>query len=501
MEVKTLDSFSIPVPFAKITAQGPANKEFTLSKIWVHGIGKNRNFSYMSEENTKNALPSLPYVPVVGHLMQKFDDNGELCGYYFGGHDYEVTDDLELHALTVPFGVVVDNSFAFEDVEEFGKKVRYLTCNAYLWTGRYPELKEAIYSDDVWFNESMEVTNIQYRPLDEDSNYAEFLTWNYSALCILGKSDEPEYHTEPCYISSRIEPVKFDLNTNQFSQMMGEMREQLSLCFENQETEGGTTLTQQERDAIFAKFSLSAEQVDFEVTDDMTAEQLSEKLEAFAEAHKDDGNQHAEVVSFSLTYREKQAALEQLCSSMSYVKKEGDTVTEELYCYMMDFDDDAVYYSMNLWTPDNYACKKKKRCYSMKDGTAEWCGDAVDVFQKWLTAEEIQKLDDDKMQLEALTQFKKDTEKAAYDKQVASMLEKFSDVAGLQEYAAIKEEAEKSEVYDTANFEMRLFALRGMQVRTDNKPQPSNVHVSIAHEETDDDGYGGLVSRAHNRRK
>lgn len=501
MDTKILEKASVPVPFAKITAQEPENKEFTRCKIYVQGVGKNRNYSYMSEDSIKNALPTLSYVPVVGHLIPKYDDAGNQCGYYFGSHDYVVDDDLKLHATTVPFGVVIDDSFGFEDIDEFGKTVKYLTCDAYLWTGRYPELKEAIYSDDVWFNQSMEVTNIQYRPLEEDSNYAEFLSWNYSALCILGKSDDPEYHTEPCYINAHIEPVKFDLDTTQFSQMMGEMREQLSLCFVNKQ-KGGNKLTQQERDEIFSKHNLTVDQVDFEISDEMTSDELEEKLKAFAVSHEKPEGHDETPVSFSLTYREKREALSKLCASLNYVKKENDEFVEERDCYLEDFDDESVYYSESIWAKDNYVCKRKKCGYSISDGVAAWSGEPVEVFQKWLTAEEIKKLEDDKKQLEALTQFKKDTEKASYDAKVSSLLEKFSDISGLKEFEEIKEEAEKSETYDTANFEMRLFALRGMQVRTDNKPQAGAVKVGISgNSESDDDGYGGLVSRAHNRRK
>lgn len=515
MDEKVLDKASIPVRFAKITALEPVNPELTRCKIYVQGVGKNRNYSYMGEDSIKAALPSLAYVPVVGHLMQKFNEDGEADGYYFGSHDYVVDDDLNVKAQTVPFGVVIDESFSFEDVEEFGKKVRYLTCQAYLWTGRYPELKEAIYDDKTWFNQSMEITRIQYRPLEEDSNYTEFLTWNYSALCILGKSDDPDYDTEPCYISAHIEPVQFDLGSTQFHQLMGELKEQLAFCFDNHSTQkGGNSLTLEERDEIFSKFSLTPDAVDFEITDDMTAEQLTEKLEAFT-AHVESGagdsapesfeNHEEEPALFSLTYRQKDEKLRQLCRSLnSYKKDASDNITEEIYCHLIDFDDSNMYYEVDRYTADGYEEKNLRCAYSFhENGEAAFSGEAEEVFLRWLTSAEMKQLDDDKAQLDALTKFKHDTEKAAYEAKVGEMLQSFSDIAGLDEFSAIKDEAENSETYDISNFEMRLFALRGKQVKMNKQPQAPGVKVAIdpAEKPVDDDGYGGLVSRAHNRRK
>lgn len=226
---------------AKVKPIKPVNPEFDLVKIYVQGVGKNRNGSYMSKKNIEKALPTLNYCPVVGHIIEYTDDDGNKRRY-IGGHDYEIDDNWEFKNLTVPYGVVVENSYDWETVNEYGTDVEYLTANAILWTGRYPELKECIYSDDTWFNQSMEI-NIgegKYRPLDEDSNYTEFLEWDYSALCLLGKADEnstnghtdSSEHTEPCFISSRVLPVEFE--KSEFTMIMTEMKQKLSQCFDNQ---------------------------------------------------------------------------------------------------------------------------------------------------------------------------------------------------------------------------------------------------------------------------
>ena len=217
---------------AKVKPVEKINEEFTLCKCYVQGVGKNRNFSYMSKENIIKNSSTLHYAPVVGHLIQKED--GSL---YMGGHDWMIDDDYNFKSVCVPYGVVTMDEFEFEEVDEYGEKVEYMTANVVLWTGRYPELMEAIYSEDIWFNQSMEINVAQYRPYEEDSNYMELLDWTYSALCMLGKADDknaPE-HTEPCFIESKIIPYNF--SKAEFAEAMSEMKHGLAFYFEKKGVE------------------------------------------------------------------------------------------------------------------------------------------------------------------------------------------------------------------------------------------------------------------------
>lgn len=217
---------------AKVKPVEKLNEEFTLCKCYVQGVGKNRNYSYMSKENIIKNSSTLHYAPVVGHLIQKED--GSL---YMGGHDWTIDENCNFKSICVPYGVVTMDEFGFEEVDEYGEKVEYMTANIVLWTGRYPELMEAIYSEDIFFNQSMEIAVEQYRPYEEDSNYMELLDWTYSALCMLGKADDkdsPE-HTEPCFIESKIIPYNF--SKVEFAEIMAEMKQGLAFYFEKKGVE------------------------------------------------------------------------------------------------------------------------------------------------------------------------------------------------------------------------------------------------------------------------
>lgn len=228
---------------AKVTPIEKINDEFTLCKCYVQGVGKNRNFSYMSKENIQRCLPTLSYAPVVGHLIDKLDEDGNPTGEkYMGGHDYYIDDDWNLKSACVPYGVVKADSFDFETVKEYEDEIEteYLTAEVVLWTGRYPELMEAIYSDDFYFNESMEISVSEYRPYEEDSNYTELTDFTYSALCLLGKADDKTSpkHTEPCFIESKVIPVQYSLEKEEFSKVMGELKNELSFYFNKDNTDG-----------------------------------------------------------------------------------------------------------------------------------------------------------------------------------------------------------------------------------------------------------------------
>ena len=223
----------------RIDALKKLNNEFLLVKIYAMSPGKNRNFTYISKEDTIKAIPSAYYCPVVGHVRVYTDADG-VEHVYMGSHDFDITDDWEIKDVTRPYGVIVEGSEDWETVDEHGTEVEYLTFNAILWVGRYPELNEAAYSNEVLFNQSMEINIENYRPLDEDSNYWEVLGFTFSAFCLLGKADEDSTnghtnkeieHTEPAFISARVEPYAFSID--EFKKEFSLLKDKISDCINN----------------------------------------------------------------------------------------------------------------------------------------------------------------------------------------------------------------------------------------------------------------------------
>jgi hypothetical protein len=254
---------------ARVKPVEKLNEEFTRCKVYVQGIGKNRNYSYMSKENVIKNSPTLHYAPVVGHLIQKED--GSL---YMGGHDWTIDENCNFKSICVPYGVVTMDEFEFEMVEEYGEQVEYMVANVILWTGRYPELMEAFYSEDIFFNQSMEISVEQYRPYEEDSNYTELLDWTYSALCMLGKADDKNSveHTEPCFIESKVIPYNF--SQEEFSATMSEMKQELAFYFEKK---GVEEAVEDVKDIVMEEEVVATEE---SIVEDLVEEVVEEPAEA-----------------------------------------------------------------------------------------------------------------------------------------------------------------------------------------------------------------------------
>lgn len=536
---KTLTS--VAMPFSKIEPVKPVNDEFTLTKVYICSPGKNRNMSYISKEELDAAAPTLAYIPVVGHLMEVCDDDGNIIGHQFGGHDYTVTDDLQIKALTVPFGVVTTDAPTYETVIEFGKEKEYEVGYAILWTGRYPELKDAIYSDNTWFGQSMEINYENYEILEDDSNYVELHGLSYSALCILGKSDDPSKHVEPCFPSARIDPVKFDLGNADFSKAMDEMREQLSLCFDMKTSKKGGkfNLNQEKIDEIFANAEVAQDEIDFDITEDMNEEQLLAALEEFkkrkcGEVEEDackpkkkcsddeenedpiDDDKKTEtdackpkkkcsiesdedaVTAFSATVNQKREALGNAMPN-AVVRDASGKIQSEVNYWIADFDDEYVYVERSYWTCDDYECKYGRFQYEFNDTekTATLTSEFEEMVRMWLTKDEAKKIESDRTELDSLRQFKAEIDENAFNQKVEEICSHFTDIADLEEFSSLKEKVKEFTSLD--DFETQLFALRGKQVKINKKPAVASyaVKIGIDHSEVNNDTepYGGLMSR------
>lgn len=277
----------------RIDALKKLNDEFLLVKIYAMAPGKNRNFTYISKEDTINAIPSAYYCPVVGHIRVYVDDNG-VEHAYMGSHDFDITDDWKIKDVTRPYGVIVEGSENWEVVDEYGVDVEYLTFNAILWVGRYPELSEAAYSDEILFNQSMEININNYRPLEEDSNYWEVLGFTFSAFCLLGKADENSTnghtdkdieHTEPAFISARVEPYAFSLD--EFKKEFSLLKDRISKFVTINETEGGEPMADETKNVDTAVTDFEENSAEHEVVEPETVEPVNE--ETFENEADEDG--------------------------------------------------------------------------------------------------------------------------------------------------------------------------------------------------------------------
>lgn len=229
-ELKTIDMT------AKFTNFKVINKDFTRCRCNVFYTGRNRNYSDITEDALQKFIARKGYanVPVVAHLMK--DDDGK---YYIGGHDSKIVIDnngIELVNECVPFGVIPEDCNPSMDLitERSGEQRKYFSVDIILWTHRYP-IMEAAYSDEIYFNQSMEIFFEDYK---YDNDYVVVNDFSMSALCLLRRSLDANENIEPCFESSRVKA--FSINEDKFKQNFELMLEKLK----QYESDGTTTAVQ-----------------------------------------------------------------------------------------------------------------------------------------------------------------------------------------------------------------------------------------------------------------
>ncbi len=205
------------------------NQEFIRCKCYMLATGDNVNGSDITLESVQKAIARGEFYnkPVVAHLY-KDEDTGK---WRVGGHDskWVITNtSMEIINECIPFGTIPESSdLKLEEVlEPDGETINtYLTCQLILWTGRF-NIMDAAYSDDIYFNQSCEISINEYHWKENDIIAIDDFT--FSALCLLNKSSDPDKNVRPCFPSCRVEKIKaFSIDADKFKKNFELMLEKL----------------------------------------------------------------------------------------------------------------------------------------------------------------------------------------------------------------------------------------------------------------------------------
>lgn len=413
------------IPFnAKIGFVEKINDEFLKCKVYVCALGKNRNLSYISREAAEEALYSLYNIPVVGHLYE--DENGAL---HMGGHDSKIEKDANGNyiwkSVCVPYGTIpYQDTVHYEDIQEPNGDIKtYLVANCILWAGRFPELAEAAYSDEWLFNQSMEINVEDYTQLEEDKNYTDILHYTYSALCLLGKSDDVNYTVEPCFPESHLE-VAYNLN-DKFVALLDEFRKDLSKIFSvNDIRKEESQMTLETKNNILNEYGIKIDALNFEIPEDMTEEAFREKLDEFVKTR---ANENAKC---SFTYREKADALSKAMPN-----------SDSVFYWVCDFDEKYAYVERGTYDQqtDTYIEEKGRLeyTYAEKEKTAAIVGEFESMVVRWLTKDEDAAITTMRGQYEELIAYKKQREENDKQNAIDETIKQFTDLSGNEEFEKI----------------------------------------------------------------
>lgn len=273
-----------------------SNTGFVKGRARIAYAGANRNWSYISKDAFDNALDSLALVPIVGNWISEKNN--------YGGHDMsieEVGNELQVVDKTRPYGVVPQNHNAeWVDVEdENGNIKKYVECDVILWKDRYEKPVQKIIDNGV--NQSMEIIPID-ASYNEKTGYYDVNSFYYSALCLLGRSDDnPEDNVEPCFEQSEVTVYQFNLDKDEFKTefnlMMAELK-QFSF-------EGGENVTkspmEEIKDEVFEEELVEevveiTEETTDEVVEELATEETTEEVTEVTETDEIESEEIAEAI-------------------------------------------------------------------------------------------------------------------------------------------------------------------------------------------------------------
>ena len=170
------------------------NPDFVRCKCNVFYTGENRNYSNITDEALRKFIERKGYanIPVIGHIRDS-KKNGKPI---MGSHDrkIEITDDgiKEINECTA-YGVIpLDANPRMEKITDIhGVEREYFTVDIILWTHYFPELMETAYSDEIYFNQSMEIKLLD--SYEDNHQYTVINDFSLQALCMLGKYGFKKY--------------------------------------------------------------------------------------------------------------------------------------------------------------------------------------------------------------------------------------------------------------------------------------------------------------------
>jgi hypothetical protein len=440
----------------------------TLCKCYILGLGKNNNRSNITKSAAENALPSLYNIPVLGHLYADKDGN-----LHMGGHDLALIKteegEYKFKSLTTAYGTVpFQEETSFEDVKEKDGSTRsYQVADIILWTGKFPELFKAIYDKDVWFNHSVEICVNETKKNKEDKTITDITSFNYEALCLLGKSDNKKYDVAPCFPSSQVKPYEFALD-GELKSSMTEFNEELKRYFELQK--GGEEKMDNVEDVKSENVLKSAEYVAV-IAPAVEPEEGGAIKEPFCQKESlPEGNIEAFIAwadvscaaesfapdTYSLTYETKRTALTSALKKFSKSDKSG-----WLDYWLEDFDDKYIYVDRQLFQNEGREKAKGRIPYEMK--ADESVAILEEFFEKmvvrWLTLEEAAELESVRAEIEALKTFKQERLEADKKEGYGKIAVEFSDLADDENYQNLISGITKFDSEESLR--EALFALRG----------------------------------------
>lgn len=446
------------------------NDSFSSGVLKICYSGRNRNGSMISRQSIERAIPSMYNCPVVC--------NYDVESNTIGGHDMDIVTDndgnMKLIHVTDAVGVIPMNANSWwSAIEDDGVQHDYFFTEAILWK-RSPVYEKLI--NDGIVAQSMEISVKSGAMKDGVFVIEDFI---FTAFCLLGDD------VTPCFESAALQLFDKNSVSKQFSIMMQELKEMVSMSQPQQEVviqekllKGGREALEQKYE-LLAKYGFTEDNIDFNL-EEITVEDLEFTLEELKALDTNSDPVISDTYALTEQFRE-----ELLCALSSekietcfgemnrYYYFDYDAEASEVYCH--DSEDWKLYgfaYSMNGDSVIVDFESKKRKKFAIVDFDegeqpaffAEIFSNAVSKFEtndsQWAEKYEGASATISAMEVELgeLRQFKSEIDNAAAKAERDDLFSRFEDLVGVEAFENLRSNCDEMSLED---IEERCFAIRG----------------------------------------
>lgn len=429
-------------------------------------IGKNRNQSCISEDVMRKNMNSFKGRPILGSIIKT--DTGE---FEFHSHDMALNEDGEIEYIEQPVGVIsqLDEPYLEYDKDE---DKTYLHVNGHIFT-EYSRAAEILQRRKTCKCSVEIAVNEMSWNCEED--YLSIDSFTFMGVTILGYEYDGVTQIEEGMKGSKITIESFSeqqnsMFANNYSDKivdaLSRIEEKIDSLSYNKFNQKGVEDEMNHFEELLEKYGKSIEDIDFE-HEGMTDEELDAKFaELFDVAEEVEPEVEEEVVESDEIQEEviepEEIHEEVIVENEVEVQEEVETPEEKFELkYELSHDDIrmALFELLNARSDNGYYCawiievfddkfiyedyeelKFYRQGYSKDGDNVALDGDAVEVFNEWLSKDEKDALDALKANYAELKAFKE-----SYD---ASVLKAEKD--------AVFESVEYDEIRDTEEFKQLI---------------------------------------------
>lgn len=442
----------------------------------------NANGSYISEDNMKNAMPTLKYRPILAKIHQ-LDDGS----YDFHSHDMHIEVDDNNNEYIVydeqQVGAFTSDEPYLEYNEDMDKT--YVVATAAI-PEEYTKTADIIRAKGGTTKVSCELS-IYSMSFNAKEKYLELEDFRFNGCTLLGS------HSDGTPVAEGMKGSKLTLNDFSADKNsvveMGTINQKLDdilFAMQNRNQEGGQS-KMNKFDELLQKYNKTEEDITFDHAE-MTDEELEAKfVEMFGEAPQDKPVEKT-VISYELSHDDIRCGLYNL---LSEYEKSNDT-----YYYISDVYDNYFVYE-DWCSTDIYGQK-----YKTEGDNVSFDGERYALHKVLLTDSEYAELNAMRSNYAELVAYKEQTEKslAMAEKEAVLAQEQYQVISAKDEDGkytndAFAELVEKMDAYSVAELEKEAKV-----ILADYYTQNSDMNFEQKNKETKKKQFVNPVSRKTNNR-